>query len=144
MTDLAAAILAGIGAYIGSVYALSKRHSGLAAPDATAQAYRDAITALLNLQRAYLKMEGGMKRDEPVADDLRIGVDRAYEHVGYIKTSAGFLLSQADFEAMHEARRSTLMTRNIGLRRVTKRSTCCGGPLLDCFRLGSSPDPNRT
>ncbi|SAL03021.1 hypothetical protein AWB81_06320 [Caballeronia arationis] len=103
MTELAVAILAGLGAYLGSVYALSKRHSGPTAPDATAQAYRDAIDALVGLRRAYLSVHSGMNSSEPIANDIKIGVDRAYERVDSIKASTVFLLSQADFEAIDVA-----------------------------------------
>ena len=46
------AIVAAIGGYAGSVYALSRRHPR--APDATAQAYRDLLAALGDLRTAFL------------------------------------------------------------------------------------------
>jgi hypothetical protein len=101
MSEFAVVVLiaAAIGGYVGSVYAL-KRSLRLMAPDATAQAYRDAITALHGLRIASLHVRDTSRPIWEDRDETWIAYDRAADQFAMVKATTKFLLSQADFDAL--------------------------------------------
>jgi hypothetical protein len=103
MSEFAVVVLiaAAIGAYVGSIYAF-KRSVGLTAPDATAQAYRDAITALHGLRTAALHLRSKSRPIWEDRDETWIAYDRAADKFGMVRATTIFLLSQADLDALNE------------------------------------------
>jgi hypothetical protein len=103
MTEtITVAIVAALGAYVGSVYAFS-RGGRMKAPETTAQAYRDMIAALLELRSAYLDVStftlaGGKSPEETV----RV-MSRANTNAWKVQRSSAFLFSENDLDLVENA-----------------------------------------
>jgi hypothetical protein len=96
METIAVAVVAAIGAYIGSSSAFSRVYPRAA--DATAQAYRDILAALCEYRSACLDMTTANDMEQEPTDAMRATFSRAANAVNRIAHSASFLFLAADFD----------------------------------------------
>jgi hypothetical protein len=96
------AIVAAVGAYVGSAYAFP-RGGRMKAPEASAQAYRDMIAALGELRSAYLDMKMAKMNEQPPTEAVILAVSRAGNGASGIAQSASFLFEAADLDLIDAA-----------------------------------------
>lgn len=96
----ATAILVALGAYAGTLFAF--KHVRPRAPDATAQAYRDMIAALSDMEKAYTDIDLARRTGETPSEDLFAARNRTSIAVHRIARSASFLFEQGDLELIDE------------------------------------------
>jgi hypothetical protein len=97
MTEtITVAVVAAIGAYIGSAYAFSRIHPR--ASDATAQAYRDMIGALGDYRSACLNVHTATDFGNAPTDEERAALRHGANSVSRLLHSAAFLLTDSDVD----------------------------------------------
>jgi hypothetical protein len=102
MTEtITVAIVAAIGAYIGSGYAFSRRNQ-MKAPDATAQAYRDLIAALGDLRSACSGMQH-LDVESDLYKEAAITMSKANTTVSRTMHSVAFLLPGDELDLVESA-----------------------------------------
>lgn len=95
---ISVAIVAAAGAYAGSTYAVS-RGGQMTAPEATAQAYRDLLGAIVDLRRTCVDINMAQFSGQSV-DEAKSAWNLAGGAFSRVVGSVGFLIPMSDLDIL--------------------------------------------